>query len=375
MLEITSYLVPIMAQIKSNLYLKKRVYLQKLFLRLLTDSFDYSCRGLELDYSSHFLLSNKNKLIRKLFNDLLIMRLFQSQSIQSQAIIINMVSIVFFMIMVIFIRKASESLHILEVVFFRNLLAFIVMLPLLKSTGLAAIKMNNTKLYFARGFFGAIGLIAGFTCLTLIPLTQATAISFTQPIFITIGATIFLGEVIKVRRITAIIIGFIGMLIIIQPGIVIISFGVILAFIAAIVDSFNALIVKKLTQTETSKAIITWMAIILIPITFIPAVMVWQWPSFETWLYLWGMAIMATFAHFLWIKSYEMAEITSLQPIQFIKLPIMAIFSWLIFSEIPGIWTLIGGLIIFISTIYMSHREVKATYSLKPNQDTQEAKI
>ena len=70
-----------------------------------------------------------------------------------------------------------------------------------------------------------------------------------------------------------------------------------------------------------------------------------------------------------------MAEITSLQPIQFIKLPIMAIFGWLIFSEIPGIWTLIGGLIIFISTIYMSHREVKATYSLKPNQDTQEAKI
>ena len=102
--------------------------------------------------------------------------------------------------MVIFIRKASENLHILEVVFFRNLLAFIVMLPLLTSTGLAAIKMNNTRLFFMRGFFGAIGMLAGFTCLTLIPLAQATAISFSKPIFITIGATIFLGEIIKAEE-------------------------------------------------------------------------------------------------------------------------------------------------------------------------------
>ena len=99
--------------------------------------------------------------------------------------------------MVIFIRKAAENLHILEVVFFRNLLAFIVMIPILKSTGLSAIKMNNIKLFFMRGFFGAIGMLAGFTCLTLIPLAQATAISFSKPIFITIGATIFLGEIIK----------------------------------------------------------------------------------------------------------------------------------------------------------------------------------
>jgi len=205
------------------------------------------------------------------------MRLFKAQSIQSQAIILNILSIVFFSIMVIFIKKASENLHILEVVFFRNLLAFIVMLPLIKSTGLGAIKMNNTKLFFVRGFFGAIGMLAGFACLTLIPLAQATAISFSKPIFITIGATIFLGEVIRARRIAAIIIGVIGMLVIVQPGVNSFSFGIMLAIIAAIAHSLNALIVKKLTLTDTPQAIVTWMVIILIPITFIPAVMVWQW--------------------------------------------------------------------------------------------------
>ena len=314
-------------------------------------------------------------MIKKLLNDLWIIRFFKSQSFQTKAIILNILSIVFFSIMVIFIRKASENLHILEVVFFRNLLAFIVMLPLLTSTGLAAIKMNNTKLFFMRGFFGAIGMLAGFTCLTLIPLAQATAISFSKPIFITIGATIFLGEIIKARRIAAIIIGIIGMLIIVQPGVNSLSFGIMLAIIAALAHSINALIVKKLTLTDSPQAIVMWMVIILIPITFVPAVTVWQWPSFETWLYLWGIAIVGTLAHFSWTKSYTMAEITSLESIEFIKLPIMALFGWIIFLEIPGTWTWIGGSIIFISTIYISRREAKAANSLKLNHDAQEPKF
>jgi drug/metabolite transporter (DMT)-like permease len=277
--------------------------------------------------------------------------------------------------MVIFIRKASENIHVLEVVFFRNLLAFIVMLPLLKSTGLAAIKMNNTSLFFMRGFVGAIGMIAGFTCLTLIPLAQATAISFSQPLFITIGAAIFLGEIIKARRIAAIIVGIIGMLIIVQPGFISFSFGIMLAIISALALSVNALIVKKLTITDTPQTIIIWMVIMLIPITFIPAISVWQWPSFETWLYLWGIAILGTLAHFSFTKSYTMAEITSLEPIGFIKLPIIALLGWMIFEEIPGTWTWVGGLIIFISTIYISQREAKASNSLKPNEGIQEPKL
>ena len=297
------------------------------------------------------------------------------QSAQTKAIILNILSIVLFSIMVVFIRKASENLHVLEVVFFRNLLAVIVMLPILRSTGLAAIKMKNKKLFFIRAFVGAIGMIAGFTCLTLIPLAQATAISFSQPLFITIGATLFLGEIIKARRIAAIIVGVIGMLIIVQPGFSGFSFGIILAIISALALSINALIVKKLTLTDTPQAIIMWMVIMLIPITLITAIPVWEWPNLVTWLYLWRIAILGTMAHFAWTKSYAMAEITSLEPIGFIKLPIIALLGWMIFSEIPGTWTWVGGFIIFMSTIYISHRETKAADSLKPNDGAQEPKL
>ena len=308
-------------------------------------------------------------------NNLKIVDIFKSQSNQTRASILKFLSIVLFAFMVVFIRKASEDIHVLEVVFFRNLLAFIVMLPILKSAGLAAIKMKNTKLFFMRAFIGAIGMIAGFACLTLIPLAQAIAISFSQPLFITIGAAIFLGEIIKARRIAAIIVGIFGMLIIVQPGFTSFSFGIMLSIVAAVSLSINALIVKKLTVTDTPEAIIMWMVIMLIPITFVPAITVWQWPSFDTWLYLWGIAILATLAHFSWTKAYSMAEISSLEPIGFIKLPIIALLGWLIFSEIPGTSTWIGGLIIFISTIYISHRETKSANSLKPNDGAKEPRL
>ena len=314
-------------------------------------------------------------MIKKQLNNLKIVRFFLLQSAQTKAIILNILSIVLFSIMVVLIRKASENLHVLEVVFFRNLLALIVMLPIIRSIGMTAIKMKNTKLFFMRAFVGAIGMIAGFTCLTLIPLAQATAISFSQPLFITIGATLFLGEIIKARRIAAIIVGIIGMLIIVQPGFNGFTFGIILAIISALALSINALIVKKLTLTDTPQAIIIWMVIMLIPITLITAIPVWQWPNFQTWLYLWGIAILGTLAHFAWTKSYAMAEITSLEPIGFIKLPIIALLGWMIFSEIPGTWTWVGGLIIFMSTIYISHRESKAADSLKPNDGAQEPKL
>ena len=145
--------------------------------------------------------------------------------------------------------------------------------------------------------------------------------------------------------------------------------------ISALALSVNALIVKKLTLTDTPHAIIIWMVVMLIPITLIPAIPVWEWPSLEAWLYLWGIAILGTLAHFSWTKSYALADITSLEPIGFIKLPIMALLGWMIFTEIPGTWTWVGGLIIFMSTIYISQREAKASNSLKPNDGFQVPKL
>jgi len=237
------------------------------------------------------------------------------------------------------------------------------------SSGLASFKMNRPGLFVWRAVFGSIGMFAGFVSITLIPLAQATAISFTAPIFITILAFFIFGEVLKFRRMAAIFIGFIGMLIIVQPSAEVISLGVILAFIAAFFHSINSLIVKKLTAKESPNAIVVWMVIMLVPISIVPAIFVWEWPSALTWLYLWCLAFCGTLGHSFLTRAYSLAEITSLQPFEFIKLPMAAFLAWVIFSELPGYWTWVGGIIIFFSTVYITRREATINKSIIVNSE------
>ena len=288
---------------------------------------------------------------------------FRTLPSQNKAIAYTLISIFFFSFMGIFIRKSSENIHIMEVIFFRNLLACLIIIPVMCSSGLASFKMNRPGLFVWRAIFVSIGMFSGFSAITLIPLTQATAISFTTPIFVTILAVFLLGEVIKFRRVAAIFVGFIGMLIIVQPGVGSISLGIILAFIGAFFHSINLLIVKKLTANESANAIVVWMVIMLVPISFVPAIFVWEWPSALTWLYLWCLAFCGTVGHSFFTRAYSLADITSLQPFQFIKLPMIAFLAWVIFSELPLYWTWLGGLIIFSSTVYITRREAKINKS------------
>ena len=288
---------------------------------------------------------------------------FRTLPSQNKAIAYTLISIFFFSFMGIFIRKSSENIHIMEVIFFRNLLACLIIIPVMSSSGLASFKMNRPGLFVWRAIFVSIGMFSGFSAITLIPLAQATAISFTTPIFVTILAVFLLGEVIKFRRVAAIFVGFIGMLIIVQPGVGSISLGIILAFIGAFFHSINLLIVKKLTANESANAIVVWMVIMLVPISFVPAIFVWEWPSALTWLYLWCLAFCGTLGHSFFTRAYSLADITSLQPFQFIKLPMIAFLAWVIFSELPLYWTWLGGLIIFSSTVYITRREAKINKS------------
>ena len=118
-----------------------------------------------------------------------------------------------------------------------------------------------------------------------------------------------------------------------------------------------------MTAKESANAIVAWMVILIVPITIIPAILVWEWPGPETWIYLWLLAIFGTLGHLCFTRAFALAEITSLQPLEFIKLPMTALVAWLIFSEVPGYWTWIGGIVIFSSTIYITQREAKLNRS------------
>ena len=266
-------------------------------------------------------------------------------------------AMILFSTMGVFIKLSSAQLHPLEVVFFRNFLALFFLTPWIFHQRATVFKSNRKKLYTLRAVFNVVGMAAGFTALTLIPLAEATALSFTAPLFATLGAVLILGEIVRQRRIIAIFFGFVGMLIILRPGIEAVSPGALLAIANAITIAITVLIVKKLTTTEKPITIVAYMALLQTPMALIPALFYWEWPSLITWTWLFCLAGAGTIGHLMYTKAIQLAEVSQLQPIDFVRLPIIALFGYIVFAEQPSIWVWIGGAVIFLSTAYVTHRE------------------
>ena len=266
-------------------------------------------------------------------------------------------AMILFSTMGVFIKLSSSQLHPLEVVFFRNFLALFFLTPWIFHQRATVFKSNRKKLYTLRAVFNVVGMAAGFTALTLIPLAEATALSFTAPLFATLGAVLILGEIVRQRRIIAIFLGFIGMLIILRPGIEAVSPGALLAIANAITIAITVLIVKKLTTTEKPITIVAYMALLQTPMALIPALFYWEWPSLISWTWLFCLAGAGTIGHLMYTKAIQLAEVSQLQPIDFVRLPIIALFGYIVFAEQPSIWVWIGGAVIFLSTAYVTHRE------------------
>ncbi len=265
----------------------------------------------------------------------------------------------FFTSMSVFIRLSAQEVDSFVVVFFRNFLAVVLLAPWLARVGWNGLRVQRWGLVVSRSLFNVAGMAAGFTAITLIPLAQATALGFTAPLWTTLGAVLILGEVIRARRIAALVVGFIGVIVVLRPGFETLSTGALLALSNAFLLAITTLIVKRLTDTERPEAIVAWMVILQSPLSLIPAAFVWTWPSPLTWVWLFCLAGAGTIGHVCWTRAVQLAEVSQLQPLEFTKLPLVALLGFLIFTEIPTVWTWFGGAVIFASTVYISYREAK----------------
>lgn len=266
-------------------------------------------------------------------------------------------SAVLFACMVIAIRLASQTLHAFEVAFLRNLFGLLFALPLLIRAGSGLLRTNKLPLYFLRCVIGLLSMLCGFWAIAHLPLAQAVSISYSTPIFVTVGAVLVLGEVVRLRRWSAVAIGFIGVLIIVRPGSAEFSFDAVIALIAAISSASVAISIKILSRTEPADAIVLYTTLIWTPLSLVPALFVWEWPSALAWL--WGAlaGLLGTAAHMCWTRALGAGEASALTPISFVQLPVVALLAWWLFGEVVDAYTAIGAGIIFASTVYIAHRE------------------
>ena len=260
-------------------------------------------------------------------------------------------------LMVTGVKFLSDDLHPFVIAFFRCFFGMIIFMPFLVKNYNEIVKTRNIKFHFLRSFINSVSMLTWFTAIGLMPLEKATALGFTTPLFATVLAVILLKEIIKIHRSLAVIIGFLGVLIIIRPGYISIDLGVYLMIAASISWAFVLIIIKQLTENDSSLTIIFYMLLITTPITFILAIPFWEMPSFKELFIFFLMALAGLISHLCLIKSLKIADTTLVMPFQYLKLIWASVIGYMIFFEKPDLWTWVGGTIVFVAVIYITYRE------------------
>jgi drug/metabolite transporter (DMT)-like permease len=211
--------------------------------------------------------------------------------------------------------------------------------------------------YLLRCLVGIIGMFCGFWAIGHLPLAQAVSLSYSSPIFVVIAAALFLGERVHARRWTAVAVGFIGVLVITRPGSADFSPGMLVAVCSALMTGLVSIQIKQLSALEPADRIVFYTTLIWVPMSLIPALLVWRWPEGITWLWVVAAGLLGTGGHMLWTRALKLGDVSALTPISFMQLPVVATAGWLLFAERVDRWTIIGTLVIFASSAYIAHRE------------------
>ncbi|WP_425405592.1 DMT family transporter [Hwanghaeella sp.] len=257
------------------------------------------------------------------------------------------------------VRHITQELHFFEVAFFRNFFGVVALLPLFLRYGFAPLRTNRLGLLTLRGVINIGAMFAFFYALSVTSLATVSALSFSAPIFVTILAIFFLGEVVRARRWAAIVIGFAGAMVIIRPGIIEVDFGMLAVLLSSALWAVALIVIKILGRTESSLTITVYMGVIMAPLSLVPALFYWEWPSLEQLAWLAGVGIMGSVAQLTMTEALRLGETSEVMPLDFLKLIWAAAIGYLAFGEFPDLFTWIGGLMIFASATYIAIRESK----------------
>jgi len=259
------------------------------------------------------------------------------------------------------VRSVADDINPLQAGFMRYAFGTLLLLPMafkFKATDLAPRLVGG---HIIRSIVHAISVLLWFYAVTKISLADLTALSFTAPVFITIGAFLFLGETFSYRRLGGIVTAFIGAVIILRPGVEAISLGAIAILISAPFQAASTLIGKHLAPRTSTYAMVFYLSLFVTLTSLIPTLFVWNMPSLNTCVLTFGAAVLATCAHFCWTKSFQIADLSFTQPGMYFTLIWAVAIGFFIYDERPDVWSGAGAAIIIAATAYIAARERRAS--------------
>lgn len=258
------------------------------------------------------------------------------------------------------VRHVSKELHPLEIAFFRQLFGIVALAPVFIHYGLAPLRTKQLPLHTARAAVNVIAMFAFYYGLSTTPLAQVSALAFSSPIFATILAMLFLGEKVRLRRWLAILVGFSGVFIAFLPDIRetgAVGLGSLSVLLSSATWAIALIMIKILGRTESSITITAMMVLLMTPMSFLPALAVWQWPTWGALAWLALIGVTGTIGQLTVTQALKEGDTNVVMPIDFLKLIWAASLGFLWFGEIPGLSTWAGGAMIFVSTTYIAWRE------------------
>jgi len=249
--------------------------------------------------------------------------------------------------------------------FLRYLLGGMVMLAPALHLGVRELWPKAPKLQLARGLFHFAGMMVWFAALPIVTLTELTAIGFSGPIFICVGAVLFLSERMTGARWVAILVGFAGVLLVVNPfgggGFSGISKGMLLMLASVPLFAASFLVAKALTRRERSDIMVLWQHL-LVSLGLLPfALASWTMPSMSQWVLLVVCGFIGAGGHYCLTRSFRVADISAVQSVKFLELVWAAILGFFMFGTLPGGWTLAGGSVILASTLWLARRESRVS--------------
>jgi len=272
-----------------------------------------------------------------------------------------------FSLMAMLIKLLGSTIHVTQIILVRQLVMVAIMTPTMAKTFPESIKTQRPYLQLTRMAVALVAMLTGFTAVINMPIADATAIGFAKSLFVTVFAIILLKETVGIRRWAATLIGFCGVLVMLQPGTNGFNIYGVYAAIAAICAGLVMVILRLLSRTEKPSTILVYQAVGVGSVLMFPGIYYWQAPTTTEWLILIAVGVTGYWSQMSNIMAYKLGEASLLAPLEYTRLIYATIIGIVVFGDYPGKSTIIGTIIVVAASAYTIHRESKIRNSSRQN--------
>ena len=264
------------------------------------------------------------------------------------------------------VKAIGDTFSSSQIVFIRGAVGLLLIVPFVWRYRFAALQFSNLRLHLLRAFFGVLAMASQFFAYARLPLAEATAYSFTMPLFLTFLAVVFLKEAITKTIWVATFAGFVGVLIISQPGQIDFQLAGLVALCGAFFHAVVVVLIKKLSALEPTITLMLYFPIVAVIAFLVPALTTWTQPDLLEWIYLLLIAALGTCAQWCFIEACRRVHTPLIAPFDYTRIVFAGVIGYFFFSELPSLFEVSGMIVILASTLFITLLKGKQSKSPEP---------